>query len=94
MSLSDTSDSVLNIPILDIVIHPKYRASTKKHDIAIIKLTTEVPISYKVKPICLQTEPLKEESMEHVPMIAVGWGTTEYDHFETSNYLLKTSALQ
>lgn len=73
-NLNQTSREQLDINILIIILHPKYRSSSYYHDIALLKLMKRVIISNHVLPACLWQLP----EMNFHMGIAAGWGRTEF----------------
>lgn len=73
-NLNETSKHQVDIKILVIILHPKYRSSSYYHDIALLKLTRDVEFSETIQPACLWQQP----DMDMDLAIATGWGRTEF----------------
>ncbi|XP_061394423.1 LOW QUALITY PROTEIN: serine protease snake [Musca vetustissima] len=73
-NLNETSKHQMDIKILVIILHPKYRSSSYYHDIALLKLTRDVEFSETIQPACLWQQPDMDMSLG----IATGWGRTEF----------------
>merc|ERR1711892_823459 len=56
-----------------IIMHPNYNEDMA-NDLAIIKLTTEIQFSDKVRPVCLATDKAKDYTGQMA--VVAGWGTT------------------
>lgn len=90
----DTCSEVEDIPIESFKIHEGYDASTKVHDIALIRLSRSVELSRKknhIKPICLPTKELQQVdslSMELQNLTVAGWGLTERNTASMSDVLM------
>lgn len=63
--------------MLKVLIHPNFDPITAKHDIALLKLTTEVQFTTHIQPTCLPIVSLKDTQTEG---FAVGFGRTETGH--------------
>lgn len=61
------------IEVNDFIVHPDYKSNEKYNDIALVKLTSAIHFSEKVRPACLATrnEPVTK-------MIAIGYGKTGF----------------
>ena len=73
-----------------IIMHPSY-------DLAIIKLTTEIQFSDKVRPVCLATDKAKDYTGQMA--VVAGWGTTAaYNSGKApespAQYILKETAVK
>uniref|UniRef100_A0A1A9WB41 CLIP domain-containing serine protease n=1 Tax=Glossina brevipalpis TaxID=37001 RepID=A0A1A9WB41_9MUSC len=74
------ADSVLNIEIDHIFIHPEYKENSRNkfHDIAVIRLEDEVTFSNFIMPICLPNKTTKVFDFEEGHIFSVsGWGRTD-----------------
>lgn len=82
VSLNDVPPQDFNIKRL--IPHPKYRTSSKYHDIALIELDGLVRRSKYVNIACLNTE----RTYTGTQLFIAGWGQTEYAGSSTG-YLLQ-----
>jgi len=76
--------------VVKIISHQRYNPTSKKHDIALLKLDRDVEYSTFIQPICLPF--IKEKSFPDLENsensgIVAGWGRTRYDRAEESNLL-------
>lgn len=78
IDLNDTSSGV-SIEIERQIIHEGYSANTKLNDIALFRLSEEVPLSDLIQPVCLPFENnLRwEQFLRKSPFVA-GWGSTVF----------------
>lgn len=58
--------------IVERVMHPEYKSTSRYNDIALFRLESDVEFSSFVRPICLNTVP----SPDPPAQIATGWGNT------------------
>lgn len=73
-NLNRNSSHQLDVKILIIIVHPKYRSSFYYYDIALLKLTKRVHFTDYIQPACLWQLP-----QLNVPsVVAVGWGRTSF----------------
>uniref|UniRef100_A0AAG5DP17 Peptidase S1 domain-containing protein n=1 Tax=Anopheles atroparvus TaxID=41427 RepID=A0AAG5DP17_ANOAO len=72
-----------------VYVHPKFRNSVHRHDLAVLELERPVRFNDRILPICLDTdeEDRTTEFYRNVGKIA-GWGYTEYD--DVSSWLRMT----
>lgn len=61
-----------NRRIQQIIRHPEYSASTKKNDIALIKVSRRIHFTDDIRPACLQTD--QRDVDQSVKLIVSGWG--------------------
>lgn len=67
------SDELQDIQVEQVIIHPRYKAKRpQKHNIALIKLASEIKENDFVSPICLYFE---EGIGAHTQLDAAGWGS-------------------
>lgn len=63
--------------IINRIVHPDYRSSSRYNDIALFELDRTVSFNKYIFPICLQTNPNLEGEL-----IATGWGQTDVGEFK------------
>lgn len=74
----ECADPVVDIPIVEIIVHENYVSNKKDHDIALIRLARPVTFTDFVRPICLPVaENLRSKNYDSVPLLASGFGRTE-----------------
>ncbi|XP_067618713.1 serine protease snake isoform X2 [Eurosta solidaginis] len=73
-NLNENSTYTQDIGIALIILHPDYRTSTYYHDIGLMKLSRQVNITPKVRPVCIWQLP----DIEIPTMVATGWGRTSF----------------
>jgi secreted trypsin-like serine protease len=61
------------IEVNDFIIHPKYKSHEKYNDIALVRLTSAINFSDRIRPACLATR-----SLPVTKLIAIGFGKTEF----------------
>lgn len=73
----DCNDEPVTIAIETIISHPRYQPSTgsQKNDIAMLRLASDAPYTYFIRPICLPTSDITQQS--NIQAIVAGWGATE-----------------
>lgn len=74
----DCNPDVLIMTVSRIIIHPRY--GKQKNDIALLRLTEDLPGNYTthILPICLpQSEELRNNLFTNDTVSVVGWGRTE-----------------
>ncbi|XP_047036615.1 CLIP domain-containing serine protease B9-like [Helicoverpa zea] len=62
------ADPIVRIDVADIIVHPGY--SNKEHDIAILRLAEDAPYTDFIRPICLPSGDLEQDTQ----FFAAGWG--------------------
>lgn len=62
------ADPIVRIKVAEIIVHPNY--SNREHDIAILRLEEEAPYTDFIRPICLPSGDLAEDTQ----FLAAGWG--------------------
>lgn len=76
----DCNPDVLNVTISRIIVHPRY--GKHRNDIALLRLTEDLPDSYTthILPICMPlSEELRNNFYTNVNVSVVGWGQTEME---------------
>lgn len=74
--LSTTSNSqAKDYSIESFIRHEDYDAQAKQNDIALIKLSQDVRIDSKIRPVCLW----QTADIDQTKVIASGWGVTAYN---------------
>lgn len=71
-NLNRNSSHQLDVKILIIIVHPKYRSFLYYHDIALLKLTKHIQFTDHIQPACLWQLP----QLNLPSVVAVGWGRT------------------
>lgn len=82
--IGDTcSDPPQDIPVEEIVVHPRYKGRPKYNDIALLRLATPVVFTKYIRAICLPvTQNLRMENDFHGVRFEVsGWGAPGYNVF-------------
>ncbi|CAK1554303.1 unnamed protein product [Leptosia nina] len=69
----------LVVRVASSIRHPKYKLPKSYHDIALIKLVKSVTFSEVIRPACLGNPPAPGK-----PIIASGWGRTEFGGDQSS----------
>uniref|UniRef100_A0A182N384 Peptidase S1 domain-containing protein n=1 Tax=Anopheles dirus TaxID=7168 RepID=A0A182N384_9DIPT len=69
------------------IIHPEFQAATLRHDIALIKLKTEIEMSYYIQPVCLWPTGSEHENVVNRNGSVVGFGF--YKDSDPSDHLLE-----
>ncbi|XP_055540540.1 venom serine protease Bi-VSP-like [Wyeomyia smithii] len=60
-------------------VHEQYNAKTIQHDIALIRLQQNAPLSNAIKPICLPVEQaIRSADLTYYSPFVAGWGATSY----------------
>ncbi|XP_026479124.1 serine protease snake-like [Ctenocephalides felis] len=73
--ISNEGDSeTQDFSVAEIIKHPQYKAPSRYHDIALLRLDRKAILNKFVIPACLHTE----FNINHQKAIATGWGRTEY----------------
>lgn len=65
---------ICNIVQQEIIRHPKYKSTTKKNDIALLRIAERINFNENIRPACLQTD-LNDISPD-TQLFITGWGTT------------------
>ncbi|XP_026316063.1 phenoloxidase-activating enzyme-like [Hyposmocoma kahamanoa] len=83
----DCTDGAISIPIEKITAHPNYNpydTKTRRHDIALLRLTKPAPYSDFIHPICLPTSDLTLSPPSGWQLIAAGWGAINSTHSQSN----------
>lgn len=82
------ADPVVEVGVEKIIVHPDYndKSRGKMHDIALIRLNTNVTYSKYIKPICLPVAGLSSGLITGNKLSVAGWGTTNGMHFSHTTY--------
>lgn len=77
------ADPVVEVGVEKIIVHPDYndKSRDKMHDIALLRLNTNVTYSKYIKPICLPREGLNSGLITGNKLTVAGWGSTNGMHF-------------
>lgn len=72
------ADPVVEVGVEKIIVHPQYndKSRDKHHDIALIRLNTNVSYSKYIKPICLPIVGLSSGLITGNKLTVAGWGST------------------
>lgn len=72
LNIASTADEAQpeDYRIIEHVLHPEYKPPAQYNDIALFLLEKEVEFSKYVRPICLNSDPLINPTVQ----IATGWG--------------------
>lgn len=75
---NDCADPIVEIPVIEILIHPNFnpQSPSKENDIALLRLNRKVIYTEYIHPICL-TDVLTDDHFEGKTLVASGWGRTE-----------------
>lgn len=78
--------SAKDYQIENFIDHPGYDSESKQNDIALVKLSRDVPFNepLKIRPACLWTN----VNINQAKVIATGWGYTQYSG-DSSKDLMK-----
>jgi len=83
---TDCNDPHVDVQVSEIIPHPQYqgKATQELHDIALLRLRTEVAFTNFISPVCLPTRPEQQNTIFlGRKMVVAGWGQTETN--STSN---------
>ncbi|XP_026316142.1 phenoloxidase-activating enzyme-like [Hyposmocoma kahamanoa] len=75
---SDCNDGAIVIPIEKIIAHPEYNpedTKTRKHDIALIRMSKSAPYTDFIRPISLPTSDITLSPPSGLQLIEAGWAT-------------------
>lgn len=77
------ADPVVEVGVEKIIVHPDYndKSRDKMHDIALLRLNTNVTYSKYIKPICLPMAGLSSGLITGHKLTVCGWGATNGMHF-------------
>ncbi|XP_071450627.1 CLIP domain-containing serine protease B4-like [Hetaerina americana] len=72
-------DPVQDFNIEEVIAHPQYQSESrdKHHDIALLRLDRDAPITDYIVPICLPSGSVANKRYETESLIVAGWGKTE-----------------
>lgn len=72
------ADPVVDVGVEKIIVHPQYNDASrdKHHDIALVRLNTNVSYSKYIKPICLPIVGLSSGLITGNKLTVSGWGST------------------
>lgn len=72
------ADPVVDVGVEKIIVHPQYDDTSrdKHHDIAIVRLETNVSYSNYIKPICLPIVGFSSGLITGNKLTVAGWGST------------------
>lgn len=72
------ADPVVEVGVEKVIVHPKYndKSRDKHHDIALLRLITNVTYSKYIKPICLPIAELSSGLITGNKLTVAGWGST------------------
>uniref|UniRef100_A0A1A9W879 CLIP domain-containing serine protease n=1 Tax=Glossina brevipalpis TaxID=37001 RepID=A0A1A9W879_9MUSC len=75
----DCNEEPLDLRFEDVIPHPDYydgEGSNRHHDIALIRLATDVKFTYFIRPICLPLPQQRRDINVGEFLIVAGWGRT------------------
>lgn len=81
LKTSADKDKHRDVKIVARIVHPSYNVSSRYHDIALLKLSADVPLTPSIRPTCLFTlrnAPRKDK------VIITGFGKTGYGLLQQS----------
>ena len=74
----ETEDHI-DIPVGEIIFHPRYYRSVLWNDIALLILTEKVPVMPHVSPICLPSPDFTQD--QYSGCVATGWGKSSFGKY-------------
>lgn len=90
----NSNDGGQRIPIREVMTHPRFKRSMNYNDVAILRLSTPVRMTSRVRPICILTKPLSNMVIpQNTSFVVTGWGATSLE-VERSSKLMKTPSLR
>ncbi|KAK9718674.1 Trypsin [Popillia japonica] len=75
-----------DIPVEEIIVHPKYHPLARHNDIGLLRLATSAEFNGFVKPVCLNNKPRIKGTLS-----VLGWGVVNIDTEERSRILQKAA---
>lgn len=88
--LTNDDDAIpVDLKIQEIIRHPDYKASTKKNDIALIRVAERIEFTDNIRPACLQTN--VHDVLPNTELFVTGWGSTSAERTLRPAVLLKTN---
>lgn len=97
-NLIKPESSVQEKIIADRILHPKYKPSSKYHDIGLLKLQDPFDLNADVRPACLEDQ---NRTFSDVNITASGYGKTSYGknpfrnkYYERDNENVQSTDLQ
>ncbi|XP_031627884.1 serine protease persephone-like [Contarinia nasturtii] len=86
---NDDDGQPFDVDIQEIIRHPDYKSSTKKNDIALVRLAQRIQFTENIRPACLRTD--LTDIRPEIEMLVTGWGTTSSERTVRPSILLKTN---
>ncbi|XP_052749534.1 phenoloxidase-activating enzyme-like [Galleria mellonella] len=86
----DCSDPPVIIPIERSIPHPQYDPTTRKNDIALIRMRQNAPFTDFIRPICLPTMDITLNPPSNFRLFVAGWGAVN-ETINKSNIKLHVS---
>ncbi|XP_026316064.1 phenoloxidase-activating enzyme-like [Hyposmocoma kahamanoa] len=83
----DCTKGPVIIPIEKVIPHPDYKpqdTTTRRHDIALIRMRESAPYTEFIRPICLPTSDVTLTPPVGWQMIAAGWGAVNETHSKSN----------
>uniref|UniRef100_A0A182PBP8 Peptidase S1 domain-containing protein n=1 Tax=Anopheles epiroticus TaxID=199890 RepID=A0A182PBP8_9DIPT len=77
--LSERSDYTQSHGVREVIVHPGFNVRRFKHDIALMKLTSNITMTAHVQPVCLWTMDSNQELIVGKNGTVLGFGLTEQD---------------
>lgn len=84
LDVSKETNLTLRITANKYWVHPYWSRLTKEHDMGLIQLPEEVPMSEHVRPICLPRRSQAGNTYQERRAEICGWGKTYTDQVNTS----------
>uniref|UniRef100_A0A182QIW1 Peptidase S1 domain-containing protein n=1 Tax=Anopheles farauti TaxID=69004 RepID=A0A182QIW1_9DIPT len=79
LNLKDSNDYIQKHSVRQVILHPGYGSTSIIHDIALLKLATNITMTKFVQPVCLWTMDSNQELIVGKNGTIVGFGLTEED---------------
>lgn len=75
---ADCNNKVEEIGFEEVIPHPQYddKNNNRHHDIALIRLASDVELNDFIRPVCLPLPTTKQEISTGAALIVAGWGRT------------------
>lgn len=72
------ADPIVEVGVEKIIVHPQYndKSRDKQHDIALLRLDTNVKYSKYIRPICLPIAGFTSGLITGNKLTVAGWGST------------------
>lgn len=71
----ECADSVIDVPISEIILHENYDSHSHNYDIALIRLARAIQFTDFVRPICLPFgRHMRNKDFDGLPLVMAGFG--------------------